>query len=359
MASLLAVAAVLLAAPAPEGGGGQDGSNFTCVVTTTDDTGVGTLRWCIEQANVFGCTIEHYEDIRAEDDLYLSGACTMRALFEGKWVYYMKTADGKVVYKGAPHRSVFDSWGYYYLYFDQSCDGGNSNPRWVISSRKPSKTKTQNLDGTGAGQYDNCSHKAYIKSMSATVPYGESTWNYRCNTSTPGGMTRVNISVLQTKSMTCGKSFSRVITFDLPILEDGELPSIKLLSELPDIAVTMTIDGRSSANSVGVVLDGSKISHYMYGTGLTLQANNIEIHGMGIHNFYDRGIRVGGTNARISGEIRNIVYYGIMIDSSASNTFVGDVLRAPTVIAGCQQSAIRCYGSVKTLLHWCLSTRGQ
>lgn len=354
MASLLAVAAVLLAARAPERSGGRDGSNFTCVVTTTDDTGVGTLRWCIEQANVYGCTIEHYEDIRAGDDLYLSGACTMRALFEGKWEYYRKTADGKAVYRGAKRLGGF-SWIYYYLYFDQSCDGGNSNPRWVISSRKPSETKTQKLDGKGAGEYGNCTHMAYIESTSATVPYGGNTWNYRCNTSTPGGMTGVNISVWQTKNKTCSKS-SRVITFDLSILEDGELPLIKVSSELPDIAVSMTIDGRSNTNSVGVILDGSKLSHY--GTGLNLQADNIEIHGIGIHNFYDNGIRVDGDNARISGEIRHTRQgSGITISSSASNASVGDALRAPTVITESKLDAITCSGSVKTLPYQYLLTQ--
>eukprot|EP00440_Ansanella_granifera_P031307 gb/GFBE01033993.1/.p1 GENE.gb/GFBE01033993.1/~~gb/GFBE01033993.1/.p1 ORF type:complete len:326 (+),score=46.58 gb/GFBE01033993.1/:1-978(+) len=101
--------------------------------------------------------------------LLVSGACAAQSLsLDSAYVLQGTTASGAPLYRSDTG---------YYLFFDPSCDGRTSEPRWMFSLNKPSTSLTKDLDGDG-----DCAYNARHFSSNATgPPIGISTWRMPCN----------------------------------------------------------------------------------------------------------------------------------------------------------------------------------
>ena len=89
-------------------------------------------------------------------------------------VYHFEgyTASGAPFYRES-NRNV-------HLYYDPSCDGGNTSARWIIGSSAPSMTAQNSLAGSAG-----CNGLAYYNSHAITGPPLDAAWKLSC-TALPG-----------------------------------------------------------------------------------------------------------------------------------------------------------------------------
>ncbi|MDR3634200.1 MAG: Calx-beta domain-containing protein [Isosphaeraceae bacterium] len=147
-----------------------------------------------------------------------------------------------------------------------------------------------------------------------------------------------------------GPGGHNTITFD--IASTGTVQTISLAQSLPPIAFPVTINGTTEPQFSGsplIVIDGTGAG----GNGLTINASNTTIEGLGIVNFSGTGISINSaavTNTLIeanyiginnTGAIAQHNFVGISINNSSGNTITGmpfvvngNTVWLPNVVSG-------------------------
>ena len=118
--------------------------------------------------------------------------CGLYPYFNGLWCLEGYTLDSRAYYsKDIQHLRL--GTPKLYLYYDAQCDypaqpGSHVQPWWIISSAKPSLTRTHNLDGNGAGcqglSWSNIDVPVTDPDRQLWTPPKRALWEHKCGTST-------------------------------------------------------------------------------------------------------------------------------------------------------------------------------